>query len=166
MIADAILIESLRDDDIPALSKLAADIWWHHYPTMISDEQIHYMLELMYSHDSLQQQLTDGHHFLSAKQGSAMIGYLSCEALGEGNYFIHKFYVHPKAQSKGIGKQLFQQILIDFSDCQQIELCTNRENHNAIAFYERQGFSINRKQDRDIGCGFVMNDYVMRWTAR
>ena len=42
-------IEPLAEGDIPALIELAGIIWRHHYPGMISMEQIDYMLAERYT---------------------------------------------------------------------------------------------------------------------
>jgi ribosomal protein S18 acetylase RimI-like enzyme len=37
----------------------------------------------------------------------------------------------------------------------------NRNNHNAIGAYRKHGFQVRASQVKDIGGGFVMDDYVM-----
>ena len=44
-----IRIEKAAEDDLPAISKLAAVIWRACYPGLISGEQIEYMLGRMYA---------------------------------------------------------------------------------------------------------------------
>jgi ribosomal protein S18 acetylase RimI-like enzyme len=39
----------------------------------------------------------------------------------------------------------------------------NRDNP-AIQFYQKFGFEIIDKEDIDIGNGFLMEDYVMKWS--
>ena len=46
-------------NDIPAISKLAEIVWDQHYRSVITDEQIAYMLAEMYTHESLRKQMTE-----------------------------------------------------------------------------------------------------------
>ena len=56
-------VREAQPTEIPIIHALARKIWMDHYPSIISMEQIEYMLEKMYSEAALQQQLTDGHRF-------------------------------------------------------------------------------------------------------
>jgi hypothetical protein len=50
-------------DDIPAIQQIAYKTWPSTYGGIISEEQIKYMLDLMYSTESLVQQMSKGHQF-------------------------------------------------------------------------------------------------------
>jgi ribosomal protein S18 acetylase RimI-like enzyme len=43
----------------------------------------------------------------------------------------------------------------------KIALAVNKRNSNAIAAYEKWGFHIERSVVKDIGNGFVMDDFIM-----
>ena len=49
--------------DLPRIAVLAEKIWKEYYTTIISMEQINYMLEWMYSTPVLSQQQQNGHEF-------------------------------------------------------------------------------------------------------
>jgi hypothetical protein len=49
--------------DIPAIRALARHIWPIAYGNILSEEQLAYMLQLMYSTEALQKQLQEGHTF-------------------------------------------------------------------------------------------------------
>jgi GNAT superfamily N-acetyltransferase len=71
--------------------------------------------------------------------------------------------VHGNYQGKGVGK-LFINAIIDAVKTAGgtiLELDVNRYN-NARFFYEKQGFTIYKEKDVDIGNGYFMNDYEMR----
>lgn len=48
--------------------------------------------------------------------------------------------------------------------CSNIWLTVNRYNQQAIAVYEHFGMQCVQKQVTDIGNGFVMDDFVYRYT--
>lgn len=147
-------------DELNLLSELASKIWNEYYPPIIGHEQVDYMLGKMYSPEGLRQQLEQGHMFTAAFESGVMVGFLSKSKLSEGSYMIHKWYVDVKKHGKGIGRSLFD-AAFDGIDFNEIRLTVNRQNVQAINFYFRFGFVIEKSADFDIGDGFFMNDFVM-----
>ena len=45
--------------------------------------------------------------------------------------------------------------------CSWLTLAVNRDNHAAIAAYRKWGFEVTATSLREIGSGFVMDDYLM-----
>ncbi len=149
------------EDDIPLINSLAQKIWRLHYPSIISLEQIEYMLEKMYSTEALSQQLLDGHHFEFCFTDKKPIGYCSYSRQENENYFLHKMYIDTTQHHKGIGTWFFKQVFGKINDIKNLRLTVNRKNHTAINFYFKNGFIIEEVKDFDIGKGFWMNDFVM-----
>lgn len=149
------------DIDIPLIAQLADKIWNEHYRAIISQEQIDYMLNKMYSAESLLQQLKEGHIFTIVYIDSSPAGYISLSTKDNQHYFLHKFYVDFSSHRKGVGSQLFNYILNELPAAKSIELAVNRENYKAINFYFKHGFTIKHTIDLDIGGGFFMNDFLM-----
>ena len=50
-------------EDIFTIQNLARAIWFGHYPGIISDEQIEYMLNLMYSAETITKEINEGFHW-------------------------------------------------------------------------------------------------------
>ncbi len=149
------------DEEIEELSVLARKIWNIHYPPIIGQDQVNYMLELMYTEDSLRKQIfEDKNVFTGAFINGKMAGFISVSSTDGKNYFLHKLYVDSDLFHKGIGKGLFEHVFsgIDFDT---IRLTVNRQNFKAINFYFKTGYKIEKIIDIDIGGGFVMNDFVM-----
>src|SRR5688572_17001811 len=91
---------------VPIIAKLAHSIWNQHYPAIISQEQINYMLDLMYSDKSLIEQMTaKGHDFYLIEQNGKTIGFISVSKIKEieNGYFLHKFYLDQNQVGKGTG---------------------------------------------------------------
>jgi len=147
--------------DVAIIHQLANKIWKKHYPAIISMEQIEYMLQKMYSEDSLIKQIEDGHEFTLVILDGTPIGYISLSKKEEHHYFLHKFYVDVAVHRQNVGSKLFHFILSKLSSKATIELTVNRQNFKAINFYFKNGFLIKEVADFDIGNGYVMNDFVM-----
>lgn len=151
-------------EDIPTIGYLAQQIWPVTYGAILPEGQLDYMLDMNYSPESLNDQITKLHHrFLIAELDEEAVGYASFSASeDEGVYKLHKIYVLPQTQGLGVGRALLdfviEQILEEGASA--LRLNVNRYN-KAKDFYEKQGFSITKEVDIEIGNGFQMNDYVM-----
>lgn len=152
--------------DIDTISALAKTIWNQHYISIISQDQINYMLLLMYSHDSLIDQMQNKKHsFYLIEKEDRCIGFISVYPGEEGNWFLSKFYIDQQATNKGYGQQVFQDIL-GLTKAKTITLAVNRENYKSVNFYFKLGFKIKEIIDLEIGNNYLMNDFVMIWTRK
>jgi diamine N-acetyltransferase len=153
----------VQEKDIPQLSALAELVWWQHYPSIISKEQISYMLDKMYNPESLVQQMqSKNHQFYFISSVSDTIGFLSVNEEEKGNWFLNKFYIDQTKSAKGVGSVAFKQLL-QLLNPQTIRLTVNRQNYKSVNFYFKNNFVIEKVADFDIGNGFVMDDFVMLW---
>lgn len=149
-------------EDITTIYALAYKIWWEHYPSIIGDEQVKYMLGKMYSEEALTQQINQGpQQFFLIHQGSNIEGFLSFEIQNEHQGFINKFYISSETRRSGLGKQAFDALCGIYSTINEIRLQVNRQNYKAINFYFKMGFVIESIADFDIGDGYFMNDFIM-----
>jgi len=160
-----ITIREASDRDLPVVADLAAITFRAHYSTIISGEQIEYMLERMYSAVALRRQRQMGHVFLLALHAGEPVAYasfgVSAEDQAEGQ--IHKLYILPEHQGRGLGQRLIEHIAdrLVRMDRGRLVLTVNRGNIAAINFYFKMGFTIRSVVDTGIGGGFSMNDFVM-----
>jgi ribosomal protein S18 acetylase RimI-like enzyme len=148
-------------NDIKLIYRLAESIWKEHYVTIITMEQIDYMLGNMYSAESLAKQMDEGHVFTLVYDNGVPVGYISISTNDGRNYFLHKFYILMNEQRKGLGTELIRYISSTLGDADSIELTVNRRNYKAINFYFKNGFVIKDVADFDIGNGYYMNDFIM-----
>lgn len=150
---------------IPDIQKISSVAWPHTFKDILSEEQIAYMMHWMYSDESLREQMENkNHRYVLAKQDEEFVAYLSYEPNCEntGKTKIHKIYILPSHQRKGIGKLLFNFVLTKAREAGEkaVYLNVNKNNRNAIDFYRRMGFYRAKEEVIDIGNGFVMDDYV------
>jgi RimJ/RimL family protein N-acetyltransferase len=149
---------------LPVVQDMARDIWNAHYIHIISQEQIDYMLKLMYDVKSLEYQII--HHnqsFFFIQYQQVNVGFIAISQTDQ-ELFIHKWYIYPSYSRKGIGTQIFNLLTKTFTP-KTIRLTVNRLNFKSINFYFKCGFKMESIADFDIGNGFVMNDFVMLWES-
>lgn len=149
--------------DIELIRSLCFKVWPQTYASIISEEQIEFMLEKMYSPLSLANQLNEGAHFLLLYNQAEPIGFASYQVITPTHCKLHKLYVAVSEQGKGGGRILMQYIIEQCKQkgVQHLELQVNRQN-SAVVFYEKLGFYKRETADFDIGNGFFMNDYIMQ----
>ncbi|MFN5422947.1 MAG: GNAT family N-acetyltransferase [bacterium] len=153
-------------EDISLIQELSHEIWHEVYPSVISSEQIDYMLEIMYSNSSLEDQLiTQGHSFILLEIEGKAAGFASYSIKSESEperYRLHKLYVRPNLHGMGLGKSLVKHICHDTiqQGGTELELNVNKKNQ-AVSFYKHLGFQVEKEVKIDIGKGFVMDDYIM-----
>jgi GNAT superfamily N-acetyltransferase len=161
---ETLLIRPADLDDINTIGFLAQQIWPDTYGGILPPEQLKYMLKLIYSPRSLRRQMVDERHqFLIVEQTEEPIGFASWSVTSEPGIFkLHKLYVLPGRQGKGLGKTLLQFIFetIRPEGATRLRLNVNRFN-KARQFYERMGFAVVGEEDIDIGHGYFMNDFIM-----
>lgn len=149
--------------DIPLIRDLTFQVWPQTYSSILTKDQIEYMLEMMYSESSLEKQMTDeACTFLVISDNNFPVGFASISEVEPQNWKLHKIYILPSQQGKGTGKNLLDFILdyIKSNNGNLLYLQVNR-NNKAKEFYERLGFEVIRTADVDIGNGYFMNDYIM-----
>lgn len=152
-------------DDIDTIRAVADVAFRATYAAILSAEQTEYMIDMMYSPESLRRQMeVERQAFYLAVDNGRTIGYVSVERQGERLFHLQKIYLLPEYQGRRIGERLFR------CACRHVrklcpEPCTmelNVNRHNrATGFYERMGMHKVREGDFPIGNGYYMNDYIM-----
>ena len=168
--------------DRALIRSISERTWPSTYGHIISQEQIDFMLDWMYSDDSLATQMNTGCAFYIAsikkdnEQWDA-IGFCSVSPEEEeGNtstdkvegvkaHKLNKLYVLPTAQGTGAGKALLNKAIevAQSEGSGSLFLQVNKHN-NAYSFYLKHGFEKEAEFKFDIGNGFFMDDFVMRLT--
>jgi ribosomal protein S18 acetylase RimI-like enzyme len=161
---ETLRIDKVGTEAIPVIQQLTIQVWPQTYASVLTEEQIAYMLNMMYSEEALAAQINSGHQFIVACYNNNAVGFASYSSTEKVNEFkLHKLYVITTIQKTGAGKSLLWYVMneVKRSGGNHLILQVNRQNENAIAFYERMGFHKQLEADFDIGNGFYMNDFVM-----
>lgn len=151
-------------EDLETIRAIACKTWTVTYGEILSKDQIDYMLQKMYSNDTLTNHINKGHRFILAKENSVCLGFASFEHayLNANCTRLHKLYLLPETQGKGLGKMMLEKIVAlakeNYSDI--ISLNVNKFN-KAYTFYKKMNFEVVAEEDLDIGNGYLMEDYKM-----
>ncbi len=156
-------IQKATPEDINLVRELTYKVWPQTYTGLLSQEQIAYMLEMMYSPGSLQQQMNSGAQFIIIYEGDEPVGFASYQEIKPAVFKLHKLYVLPSQQGKGTGRFIIDHICneIKAKGATALQLQVNR-NNKAKLFYEKLHFTLLEEIKLDIGNGFIMDDYVMQ----
>ncbi|MHA7964580.1 GNAT family N-acetyltransferase [Paenibacillus sp. CAU 1782] len=150
-------------EHISLLAAMAETIWHEYYASLISFEQITYMVDKFQSVQAISSQIQEGKldYYFIAEEGIP-VGYLAVSE-DNGALFLSKLYVLKEHRGKGAASRAmtFLEQLCKIRDLQTIWLTVNRHNDASIAVYEKKGFRKLREQVGDIGNGYVMDDYIM-----
>jgi ribosomal protein S18 acetylase RimI-like enzyme len=160
-----IIIEPNTDSEFKAIKYIASTVWPVAYGAILSQDQLDYMMDMMYSRTALFHQVHElKHHFIVAKNKEEVIGFASYELHYEGASAIkiHKLYILTDQQGKGVGKLLVDYIAQEAVKQEQESLLLNvNRNNTALGFYEKLGFQIQSTVNIPIGNGYLMEDYIM-----
>ena len=158
-------IEPVAESDVERLVELAREIWRAHYPSIIDSAQIEYMLAQRYDPQVVRGELgRDGIWWDKLMAGEEMAGFASYFLTGvPGEMKLDKLYVHPRHQRRGYGGRMIARACAAACerDCGRLVLAVNRGNRGAIDAYLKHGFRVAGAVVKDIGAGFVMDDYLM-----
>lgn len=160
-----ILISKATEKDFEKIREIAYRTWPVVYGEILSRAQLDYMLTTFYSDEALRKNLWHKkHHFIMAVEGDNALGFASYEYhySGKNTTHLHKIYVLPEVQGKGVGKLLMEAVLDvakrNHSDI--LSLNVNRFN-KVITFYQKIGFEIVAEVNIELDHGYLMEDYVM-----
>jgi GNAT superfamily N-acetyltransferase len=162
--------------DRALIRSISERTWPSTYGHIISQEQIDFMLDWMYSDASLEKQMNTGCEFYIANLNGDDVGFCSVSPEEEENsstekvkgvksHKLNKLYVLPLSQGTGAGKALLNECIevAKAAGSSSLFLQVNKQN-SAYNFYFKHGFIKEAEFKFDIGNGFYMDDYVMRLT--
>ncbi len=149
-------------DDILLIEQLANTIWREHYIPIIGLEHVEYMLDKFQSYDSIKDQMESGYFYHLIYYNKIPVGYLSFSH-EENAVFLSKIYVLSDFRGKKIGKKAmdFVEEVTIYLGLSKIYLTVNKDNLNSIRAYEKLGYKNVGAAIKDIGDGFIMDDYKL-----
>lgn len=160
------MIVKAEIEDIPTIQNLAERSWNVAYADILKQEQIDYMLDLMYSENALGVHFENpNYQYYLIKEDGVFLGFIGFEFHQElRTTKLHRIYFLKEAQGKGLGKKALDFIKEEVRKIgdKRITLTVNK-NNQAQNFYSSQGFKVYDEAIFDIGNGYVMDDYLMEF---
>lgn len=152
------------DEQIDEVARLAYKIWNEHFPPIIGQAQVDYMVEKFQSANALEKQIDIGCQYYLIQENNNLVGYIGINPdINMSQMQLSKFYIIKTMRGNGIGREVLNQIrkLARRLNIKKIWLTVNKNNITAINAYERMGFVSAGSVVLDIGNGYVMDDFRM-----
>ncbi len=159
---EQLYFEPVTTENFPSILPLAERIWQNTYTSIISQEQITYMLPMMYGKERVFAEIADGYVWELLKEQDELLGYLDYKLMSDNRVFLSKIYLDPEKQKKGLGKWMLDHV-VEYArqkGADSVYLTVNKFNAKAIAFYERNGMKCIEEKAFDIGNDYIMDDYI------
>jgi ribosomal protein S18 acetylase RimI-like enzyme len=158
-------LRKLQENELRIIIDLTKRIWPVAYSEILSKAQLDYMIDLFYNESALLDLIQNKKHvfYIASDKTEQPVGFVSFElnALPQQTK-LHKLYVLPELQGKGVGKQLLHFVMETAKQNKQEKLFLNVNKKNkAETFYKSLGFNLLKEEVIPIGNGYVMDDYVM-----
>jgi diamine N-acetyltransferase len=158
-------IRKATPSDYEFIYKIALITWEATYSSILLEAQFNYMMNLMYSREAIETQMTvKGHQFYMVEDETATpFGFCSYEINNEpGKTKIHKLYILPQTHGKGAGRALVSLVEHAANNNGNTSIILNVNRFNpAYDFYLKVGFLNRGEVNVDIGNGYLMEDYLM-----
>lgn len=162
---NVILTRINSETDIVLLASLADEIWREHYLSILTKDQIDYMIDKFQSADAMTHQIINqGYEYYFITVCGEEIGYTGiCKDVDK--LFLSKLYIKKEFRGNRYASEVFkqlQQICVN-RRLKAIWLTVNRYNEESVAIYKKMGFKVIRTRVADIGQGYVMDDFIMEF---
>lgn len=150
-------------EEIQMIQSIAIEIWNLHFPGIISQAQIDFMLKEMYEPKGIQDEIKKGIIWKIFLENTKPIGYMSYSLLNQ-KCKLYKIYVHPNSQKKGYGKRGLDEVkkFAITNNVKEIILNVNRDNIHSLNMYLKYGYKIEKEENNKMG-DFFLNDYLMKY---
>ena len=131
--------------DINAVAVLANQIWNQHFPPIIGQEHVDYMLDKFQGVPAITRQICeDGYEYYLIVDEDQYTGYFALVAEdGDGGALqLSKLYLKRSSRGRGLGRAVLAWIEEECVErgVRELWLTVNKDNADSIAFYQRVGF--------------------------
>ena len=162
------IFRQARREYIAEIQALARRIWDEAYSEILSKEQIDYMLQMMYSEEVITEELLSGTVWYLIVVNDKPCGYLSYVLAEDNSVKLSKIYIEKDFRGTSIVVDALDRVkqYAVRNGKDYVYLTVNKNNKAAIRAYEKNGFVITASVVTDIGQGFVMDDYIMKYFVK
>lgn len=158
-------LEPIQENDFAAVASVARRIWLEHYTTIVSTDQIEYMLGGRFTPENLRRYIAAADRWLDVlRVRDEIVGYCSFALTDTPREMkLEQLYLLPSHHGRGLGRFMLEHVERKCLEqgCSRLMLQVNKRNEKAIRVYRGAGFTCCQEVVVDIGSGFVMDDYIM-----
>ena len=153
------------EEQIALVAEIAEPIWYATYEPIIGADAVAYMIDKFQSVPAIHRQLREeGYVYYLIYADEKPVGFIGVVPHKDGKMFLSKLYVQPEYRGRGIPRAAFA-FISDLSrkeGLNKIYLTVNKYNTHAIDVYKHHGFYEIDAVVTDIGCGYVMDDFILQ----
>jgi tRNA(adenine34) deaminase len=153
-------IEAAAPGQIKRVAAMAKEIWSGFFPDIIGKDTTDYMIEKFQSEAAIKEQIENDHYtyYILQKNGTDL-GFIGIKPDGE-RLFLSKAYIYSAYRGKGYFREALRFITDKAKESGKnaIWLTCNKQSVSRFV-YEKCGFVKIGEGVKDIGDGFVMDDY-------
>ncbi|MBR3057430.1 MAG: HAD-IA family hydrolase [Clostridiales bacterium] len=146
-----------------AVASLAEIIWNEWFPSIISQEQVNYMVKKFQSMPAIDEAIEkNGYEYYLLILGDTPIGYMGVVPEDDA-LLLSKLYLMKPFRGQRRSNILFDKAeeVAKEKGFSKVRLFVNRHNYNSIRVYLRKGYRIIEEKKTDIGEGFICDDFLM-----
>ncbi len=146
------------------LKELATRISLEHFAPITGTGQVYYMMDKFLSPEVVMREIAENYEFAFVLYDGKRAGYYSIAFEGDA-LFLSKLYTDKAFRGMGLGHAMFERIKekAKKAGCKYIYLTVNKHNSSSVAIYKKWNFYISDCAETDIGGGYIMDDYIMRY---
>jgi len=158
------VVKAEDSEKIKEITDLATIIWHEHFASILSMEQIDYMVDKFQSYKAVSEQIADGYEYYQLKLDGELVGYTGVHEKEHG-LFLSKLYIKKDCRGHGLSSQAFTFLKNRCKErgLERIWLTCNKYNSYTLDIYKHFGFVTIDTAETDIGSGFVMDDFIMEY---
>lgn len=154
-------------DELREIAILADEIWHECFVGIISVGQIDYMVDKFQSFGAMTEQTEhQGYKYLAVRDSGELCGYIGIKPETDDRLFLSKLYLRSDKRGQGTASLMLGRVFeeAEKSGKKRVYLTVNKHNDHAVEVYRKKGFAEIDSVVTDIGCGYVMDDFIMEYT--
>jgi len=154
-------------DDLAAVRAVLVETWHATYDALYGTDKVAEITANWHALDRLARGLArEGHAFLVAEIDGEIEATASASLSEAGLVTLHRLYVRPARQGRGLGKALLDACIAQFPRAELVRLEVEPENEGARAFYSRCGFvETGRRVKTEAGEALIYERPLARATS-
>lgn len=148
-------------------AELAEKIWHECFVGIISEGQINYMVDKFQSLTAMTEQIENNNYsYFAVREDGELCGYIGVKPESDDRFFLSKLYLRSDKRGRGIASLMLIKVFQEAVKCgkKRVYLTVNKNNAHAVEVYKKKGFVTVDTAVTDIGCGYVMDDFIMEYT--